>query len=461
MDVLNIQNLLKEHEGQNLEFKNYQQKLNPDIYETLCAFANREGGNIFIGIDDRTRKIIGVPDTVVDQMKKDFTNGVANPEKIFPRLTYELNETKIDGKTILYTTIYPSAEVHKLNGSKIIDRQHDADIDITNTPDLVSSLYLRKKDGYSENKIYPFASIDDLNEELINIARKYAVLKNNNHPWGLLDNKELLKSAGLYLTNHLTGESGYTLACILLFGKDETIMSVCPQHRTDLIKRVNNLDRYDDRDDIRTNLIDTYFRMMKFIEKHLDAGFALDEQGVRYSPRDLLFREAIANSIIHREYRERTVATMVIEKERVVFENGCIPYRHGTITLNNFQPKSKNPRIAYVFNNMGLADELGSGVRNMYKYNEIYSKAAPTFIEGEVFKTVVPLVSNTVLEQVNVDTKALIIQHIKTHGFITTNDAMEISNLRKTRIVELLNELLEEKIILRIGSGPKTQYTLK
>lgn len=200
---------------------------------------------------------------------------------------------------------------------------------------------------------------------------------------------------------------------------------------------------------------------MKFIEKHLDAGFSLDEHGVRYSPRDLLFREAIANSIIHREYRERTVATMVIEKERVLFENGCIPYRHGTITLNNFQPKSKNPRTAYVFNNMGLADELGSGVRNMYKYNEIYSKAAPIFIEGEVFKTVIPLVSNTVVKQGNINNKELIIKHIKKFGFITTNNAMRILNLGKTRVVELLNELLREKIISRKGSGPKTQYILK
>ena len=36
-------------------------------------------------------------------------------------------------------------------------------------------------------------------------------------------------------------------------------------------------------------------------------------------------------------------------------------------------------------------DELGSGVRNITKYNKIYSGAAPTFIEGDVFKTSIPL----------------------------------------------------------------------
>lgn len=92
---------------------------------------------------------------------------------------------------------------------------------------MVLLLYLRKKDGYFENKIYFFVSIDDLNEEFINIVRKYVVFKNNNYLWGLLDNKELLKSVGFYLINYLMGESGYMLVCILLFGKDEIIMFVC------------------------------------------------------------------------------------------------------------------------------------------------------------------------------------------------------------------------------------------
>lgn len=45
----------------------------------------------------------------------------------------------------------------------------------------------------------------------------------------------------------------------------------------DFIKWVNNLDCYDDRDDVRINFIDIYFRMMKFIEKYFDVGFVLDE----------------------------------------------------------------------------------------------------------------------------------------------------------------------------------------
>ena len=63
-------------------------------------------------------------------------------------------------------------------------------------------------------------------------------------------------------------EEGITLAAILLFGKDTTIMSALPQHKTDMIFRVENLDRYDDRDVIVTNLLDMYERMSEFAKKH-------------------------------------------------------------------------------------------------------------------------------------------------------------------------------------------------
>lgn len=51
----------------------------------------------------------------------------------------------------------------------------------------------------------------------------------------------------------------------------------------------------------------------------------------------------------------------------------------------------KNPKIAKFFKEIGWVDELGSGVRNIYKYNKIYSGVDPQFIEGDVFKTIIPL----------------------------------------------------------------------
>ena len=59
--------------------------------------------------------------------------------------------------------------------------------------------------------------------------------------------------------------------------------------------------------------------------------------------------------------------------------------------MNTFEPFPKNPAISKVFREIGLADELGSGMRNTYKFTKLYSGGIPQFVEGEIFKTVIPL----------------------------------------------------------------------
>jgi hypothetical protein len=138
----------------------------------------------------------------------------------------------------------------------------------------------------------------------------------------------------------------------------------------------------------RNNLIESYDRLMHFVEKHLDDPFYL-EGDVRVSVRNKLFREVVANILIHREYSNPYPAKFIIEKERVITENGNKPHGFGQIDIDNFVPYPKNPVIARVFKEIGWAEELGSGIRNIKKYCKIYSDSKPVFIEGDVFKTII------------------------------------------------------------------------
>ena len=78
-------------------------------------------------------------------------------------------------------------------------------------------------------------------------------------------------------------------------------MSVLPQHKTDAIFRVENKDRYDDRDVVITNLIDSYDRLMAFGQKHLNDLFVLDGI-VNVNARDRILREIVSNTLAHRDY---------------------------------------------------------------------------------------------------------------------------------------------------------------
>lgn len=338
--------------------------------------------------------ITGISREHCSKIITDFVTSLNNPQKISPPLYLSPVPVEIDGKTVIVIHVPESPQVHSLNG-RIFDRNADGDFDITRYTDRVATLFLRKQKVYTENTVYPFATLADLRPDIIRRVRMRAANRQEApHAWTPLGDEELLRSAGLYKRDMQTGKDGLTLAAILLFGKDETIINALPHHRTDAILRRINLDRYDDRDDVRTNLIESYDRLMAFIAKHLSDPFYLEGQ-VRISLRDKIFREAVVNSLIHREYANAFVAKMVIENGRVVFENASIANGFGRIDPNNFVPHPKNPTLAKLFREIGLADELGSGVRNLYRYSKVYSHKDPELIEGDIFRVYVAIPAQT------------------------------------------------------------------
>ena len=183
-----------------------------------------------------------------------------------------------------------------------------------------------------------------------------------------------------------------------MFGKDTTIVSALPHHKTDAIVRIENTNRYDDRDVIITNLLESYDRMVAFCQKHLSNPFIL-EGAQSISARDKILREVCANSLVHRNYASGFVSQLVIEKERMLLINPSISYISGKLSLFSFSPFSKNPQISKVFREIGLADELGSGMRNTCKYTELYSGGEPSFIEESgMFRTEIPLSNVSLLK---------------------------------------------------------------
>ena len=77
----------------------------------------------------------------------------------------------------------------------------------------------------------------------------------------------------------------------------------------------------------------------------------------------------------------------IIETHRVFAENSNKPHGHGLIDPANFTSFPKNPVIARFFKEIGGADELGSGVRNLFKYCRHYSAGKmPELIEEDIFK---------------------------------------------------------------------------
>ena len=265
---------------------------------------------MFLGVVNATKEIEGVNPDKIDKMLKDFTTVINNSNKVNPPMYLTPEVYEIDGKKIIYIRIPEGTQLRRLNG-RIWDRTHEGDIDITDNAELVYKMYARKQSTFFVNKVYPNFRLDFLDFELIRKAKKMAVSRMDNHAWSNMSEEEILRSSGLVLTDPDTGREGITLAAILLFGKDSTIRSVVPQYKTDAIYRVKNVDRYDDREVIITNLIDSYSKLMEFGKKHLNDSFVLDgDQSV--SARDKILREIISNILAHIYYSNAYTAQFVI-----------------------------------------------------------------------------------------------------------------------------------------------------
>ena len=382
-----LRKLIDGGESITVEFKESHSDITKDVYDSVCSFSNRDGGHIFLGIKDNGT-IVGVLEDKIEKIKKQFVTTINNDSKMYPPLYLTPVTYEIDGMKIIYIRVPVSQDVVRCSG-KIWDRNNDSDIDITHHSDEVYRLYARKRGSFFVNKVTHFG-IDALRTDLIDRAREMTSVRDKNHPWKAMSDEALLRSAGLILTDEYSQIEGVTYAGILLFGKDSTIMSVLPQHKTDAIFRVINVDRYDDRDVVITNLIESYDRLIKFGQKHLNDTFHLD--GIQsVSARDNILREIVSNLLAHRDFSNAYVAKLVIEKDRVFTENANLSHGHGALNLATFEPFPKNPPISKVFREIGMADELGSGMRNTYKYTKMYSGSDPQFVEGDIFRITIPL----------------------------------------------------------------------
>ncbi len=96
-------------------------------------------------------------------------------------------------------------------------------------------------------------------------------------------------------------------------------------------------------------------------------------------------------TLSHRDYSSGFPAKMIIDDEKITIENSNLAHGIGALDLQKFEPFPKNPAISKVFREIGLAYELGSGMRNTYKYTQLYSGENPLFEEGDIFRTIIPL----------------------------------------------------------------------
>ena len=170
---------------------------------------------------------------------------------------------------------------------------------------------------------------------------------------------------------------------------------------------------------------------------------------------------------MHRDFSNPYPAKLIIEKDKMWTENANRPKRIGYIDIKTYSPYPKNPKIARVFKEIGLADELGSGVRNIEKYTKIYTGSKPIFKEDDIFTTTIPLkpvvninvpIDDPINDPINdpislseLDKK--ILKYIKANQSITRKELVKKVKVSDATIKRRIDILKKNEVIKRVGSN--------
>ena len=436
-----------ERESRHLEFKSRVVDFSA-LIKTSIAFANAVGGRIIIGVDDKTREIMGITEKERIRIHDDFPNSLY--DSVSPNLVAQIYEQNFGKYTVIIIEI--PASPRKPYFLKTVGMALGTYIRVGSSTRRANQEYIEdlareaQRITFDEEIIHQ--SIDILSAELL----KNFYGKNATH-------KRLL--ADKILAKHLANKEllAPTVAGIMLFTEEPHT------YIPEALIRCTRFKGKEGRDILRTEEITGSIEQQSVTAlKILNAWLATDYelQGATLKgrlpiPIDAL-REAILNALLHRKYNIPGAVKIAIYDDRLeIFNPGCFP---GLVDINNLGDGItylRNPVLVRLARHMGLIETLGTGIRLIFDSCYKAGIRAPVYHEeGDFVKLIFYF-------QPHLDKKSdreKILAFIKFTKQTTAGEVANYLSVSRNTAIRKLNALVKENHLLKIGKGPTVKYTL-
>jgi len=433
------------------------------LAETLVAFANADGGTLYVGMDER-----GHPTEAL--FAEEFEELVRQAEALCrPPLPVEWQQLDIAGSFVFLGRVPRSPELHTLADGRVLVR-----LGTRNQPlngEQVRQLATTRSAGEYELEPVPGATRDDFDAQtLAQFVEKWEARQGRPLTRALDD---LLAEMG-----YLTAEGHPTVAGLLLLGKKP--QTFIPRSGLVFVRfkgaeaRGGAGDRpgYGRRVEIDGPLPGIIERIWEILQEEIQIGAVVQglerEDKWEYPPSAI--REALVNALAHRDYRlrGRAVEVRMFTDRMEISSPGGLP---GFVTLDNIVDEhfSRNPRIVTGLFQWGFIEELGLGVDLMIEEMVAAGHPPPDFRETPFSFTVVfknvrerpPLPRGAGHLTMNErQTKALV--YIQAHGRITNREYQQLCPDVSAETLRLdLVDLIKQDVLLKVGAKRGTYYILK
>lgn len=382
MTELELKSFLKENfpkENEKCEWKEFKSlkssisaRQGEDLISYISSISNMEGGNIILGIEDKTLKIIGIQDFHdynIDNIKYRILGNCTNlSSEGFDIVEYVTSDTN----KIVWIVKVPKHQfrlpvyAHKKAWQRIGDN-------------LVPMTKERLNNILNENliiedwskKIIEGVSIENLDEEAIKKARKEFIKRNPKYideieKW---DNIKFLDKA------KLTIQGKITRACFILLGKEEE------EHYLDSAVKIRwNLKTLENQDKdfeifsipLILSVDEIYKKIRNLKYRYLREGTLFPDEVLRYDP--FVIREPLNNAIAHQDYSKKGRINLVeFEDDHLIFTNlgTFLPKTVENVVLKDSPEEFyRNTFLVEAMRNLGMIETQGGGIRKVFNFQK-------------------------------------------------------------------------------------------
>lgn len=354
-------------------------ELPKDFWSTYSAMANAHGGVVLLGVRENNGKfsIAGLESPT--KVRSDLFNTLNNPAAVSANLLSDTDvvEATLDGKAILVVRIPPAIRKQKpvfLKGQPLGNtyrRLNDGDRHCDD--EMVKRMLAEQVEDERDARILTGFGMDDIDDESLRIYRQMLRDEKPGHPFLEQDFPEFLQSLRGWRRDRQTGETGLTLAGLLMFGKWSAIQDAVPHYFLDYQERpeakteLRWVDRLVPDGTWTGNLFEFYRRVYRKLTADLKVPFALkDGQRQDDTPVHEALREALVNTLVHADYTGRVSVLVVKRPDMFGFRNPGglrLPIEQ---VIRGGESDCRNRILHQMFLLIGLGERGGSGMPRIY-----------------------------------------------------------------------------------------------
>ncbi len=426
--------LMRMHESETIELKEIYA---PDLKKEVVAFANANGGIIYIGVQDNG-EILGLDNA--DFVMQHISNAIR--ENIRPDVSMFTNIEIVqkEDKSIIKITInqgtkkpyYLSDKGLKPSGVYIRSGT-------TSAPASEDAIRMMIKmtdgDSFENNRsLIQELAFSSLNKEMSLRQLEFSQVQMKN--LGILSIDDIYTNMGLLVSD----QCKHSIKFAVFQGTDKLV--------------------FKDRKELTGSLFDQLadaFKTIDFYNSTKATFHELLRTDERDYPEDAV-REALLNAIVHREYAfsGSTIINLYSDRLEIISLGGLVSGMSlEAAMLGASQPR--NEKLANLFYRMKLIEAYGTGISKIIScYKGLPTQPKFENVEG-AFRVVLP---NVHARSLNAEEEKYlpVLRLFEKQKEITRSDVEEALGVGTTHAVNTLKVMLSKELIKKVGSGRLTRY---